>query len=513
RSLIEAGARVNTRDSQGMTALHYATIANNRTAVQLLLNEGNASPQVRNNSGWVALHFAAHFGFDEIIVQLLKYGCALNPRTATDETPFDLALRQKHAKCVRLLESFENRALINCPLKHEWFHEYLIDRKSSEQLLQNQGLKDGLFLIRYSKQKQHVLVLVHNERVYHFLIQRKRQFYSINDGPYFKTLNELVSYYHRFADGLPATLQIPALRSLNSAELACQQQQMRWISAEDVQIGLLIGYGKYGRVHHGVWRKKAFLTIEIAVKVLHDSDNHDCRRANEEDVLLREMQALRTLRNPHIVKIYGFCKGSPLMILEEMMPYGSLLDYVRSNAEELNVEYHLKLWLAQIALGMRYLERNRFVHGDLALRNVLLASETRAKISEFGTARLVGSNQLDISNACVQSPIVQWYAPECIKFARFTNASDVWSFGVTLWELYSFGEQPFAYEHCSGLRVLRFIESGERLERPEQCARKIYALMLMCWSYECDQRPTFEQICQLISEESFFENIRGEIET
>lgn len=141
---------------------------------------------------------------------------------------------------------------------------------------------------------------------------------------------------------------------------------------------------------------------------------------------------------------------------------------------------------------MSYLESSGFVHRDLACRNVLLSSQSCAKISDFGLSRAVGVES-DYYKATQRGKWpVKWYAPESIYYKTFSHASDVWSFGICLWEMFSLGEHPYADQ--DSFEVLRQIEEGIRLPRPRLANDDVFALMHDCWAYNPDARPSFSQL-------------------
>ena len=130
------------------------------------------------------------------------------------------------------------------------------------------------------------------------------------------------------------------------------------------------------------------------------------------------------------------------MVLE-LVELGSMLDYIVEQSKSVRPDLELNLWAAQVACGMMYLESQRFIHRDLAARNVLLASKFQAKISDFGLSTLTAEGKDYYQASQGGRWPIKWYAPECVNYGTFTHASDVWSFGVLLWEMFSFGEQPY----------------------------------------------------------------------
>jgi serine/threonine protein kinase len=151
------------------------------------------------------------------------------------------------------------------------------------------------------------------------------------------------------------------------------------------------------------------------------------------------------------------------------------------------------------AAGMQYLEENKIVHRDLALRNLLVAPGTNEKyiikISDFGLSRIMEKDYYKTDD--ITMPI-RWSAPEVLEKGIFTLKSDVWSFGIVLWEIFTFGKLPY-FEYKKNLEVIEKILSGYKLEKPENCPNVIYELMLQCWNKNYEERPTFKKVCLILN--------------
>ncbi|ELU12861.1 hypothetical protein CAPTEDRAFT_223117 [Capitella teleta] len=256
-------------------------------------------------------------------------------------------------------------------------------------------------------------------------------------------------------------------------------------------------------------------TVTVAVKMLHESADEALRQD-----FLREIDLSKTIGcHPHVVSMLGCCvQALPLCLVVEHMPGGDLLQHLRSlrlpKKEEVNTEFptpHLLLSYArQISVGMvswqfighsqsftskrlqEFLTQKGFVHRDLATRNVLVSADrTTAKIGDFGLTRYIYDDHVYVTRRGSKLPL-KWMAPEAIFDLVFTAQSDVWSFGVVLWELVTLGGTP--YPGVANRQLLRLIQRGHRMERPDGCSEALYGIMLQCWNKEPSSRPPFTEL-------------------
>uniref|UniRef100_A0A8C6TFV3 Tyrosine-protein kinase n=1 Tax=Neogobius melanostomus TaxID=47308 RepID=A0A8C6TFV3_9GOBI len=243
-----------------------------------------------------------------------------------------------------------------------------------------------------------------------------------------------------------------------------------------------LGSGNFGTVMKGIYKMRK-TEKHVAVKVLKNDDNNPAVR----EEMLREANVMQQLDNPYIVRMIGICEAENLMLVMELAELGPLHKFLQKN-RTISLKNITEL-VHQVCMGMKYLEEHNFVHRDLAARNVLLVTQHYAKISDFGLSKAVGDDQnYYLAKAHGKWP-VKWYAPECINYFKFSSKSDVWSFGVLMWEAYSYGQKP--YKGMKGNDVMQMIESGSRMEAPANCPPEMYDLMTTCWTYKADERPSF----------------------
>lgn len=220
---------------------------------------------------------------------------------------------------------------------------------------------------------------------------------------------------------------------------------------------------------------------------------------------LKEAAIMHSIEHENIVRLYGVVLDTDsLMLVTELAPLRSLLECLKDSSLRCNFLTVPTLceFAIQICNGMMYLENKRLIHRDLAARNILVFSKNKVKISDFGLSKALGAGKdyytVKISPA-LKLPIA-WCAPECINFLKFTSASDVWAYAVCLWEIFSYGFQP--WPASTGPQILEAIDfpNCQRLEQPDCCPKEYYTLMLKCWAHVPEKRPKFTDIYKMLPE-------------
>ncbi|XP_034564833.1 receptor tyrosine-protein kinase erbB-3a isoform X2 [Notolabrus celidotus] len=261
---------------------------------------------------------------------------------------------------------------------------------------------------------------------------------------------------------------------------------VRILKPTDLRKIKLIGNGVFGQVHKGIWIPEGdTVKLPVAIKTIHDRTG---RQTFHE--LTDHMMMIGSLDHANVVRILGICPGASLQLVTQLSSQGSLLEHVRNCKNKLSPQRLLN-WCVQIAKGMYYLEENRVVHRNLAARNVLLKNNYTAQISDYGIADLLYPDDKKYFYNEIKAPI-KWMALESILFRRYTHQSDVWSYGVTVWEMMSYGAEPYATMRPQ--EVPDLLEKGERLSQPQICTIDVYMVMVKCWMIDENVRPTFKEL-------------------
>ncbi|XP_044587688.1 tyrosine-protein kinase Abl isoform X3 [Cotesia glomerata] len=366
--------------------------------------------------------------------------------------------------------------------KHSWYHGR-IARNAAEYLLSS-GI-NGSFLVRESESSpgQRSISLRYEGRVYHYRINEDsdgKMFVTTESK--FNTLAELVHHHSMLADGLITQLLYPAPKHNKPTVFPLSPEPDEWeINRTDIVMRHKLGGGQYGDVYEAVWKR---YNMTVAVKTLKE-DTMALKDFLEEAAIMKEM------KHRNLVQLLGVCtREPPFYIITEFMSKGNLLDYLRNESKHQINAVVLMHMATQIASGMSYLESRNFIHRDLAARNCLVGENHLVKVADFGLARLMRDDTYT-AHAGAKFPI-KWTAPEGLAYNKFSTKSDVWAFGILLWEIATYGMSP--YPGVDLTDVYHMLEKGYRMECPPGCPPKVYELMRQCWQWSAIERPTFKEI-------------------
>uniref|UniRef100_A0A4W3JHI4 Focal adhesion kinase 1 n=1 Tax=Callorhinchus milii TaxID=7868 RepID=A0A4W3JHI4_CALMI len=261
------------------------------------------------------------------------------------------------------------------------------------------------------------------------------------------------------------------------------------IQRERIELGRCIGEGQFGDVHQGIYTSPENPTLQVAIKTCKN-----CTSDSVTEKFLQEALTMRQFDHPHIVKLIGVITENPVWIIMELCTLGELRSFLQVRKYSLDLA-SLILYAHQLSTALSYLESKRFVHRDIAARNVLVSSVDCVKLGDFGLSRYMEDSTY--YKASKGKLPIKWMAPESINFRRFTSASDVWMFGVCMWEILMYGVKPF--QGVKNNDVIGRIENGERLPMPPNCPPTLYSLMTKCWAYDPSRRPRFNELKQQLS--------------
>jgi serine/threonine protein kinase len=272
----------------------------------------------------------------------------------------------------------------------------------------------------------------------------------------------------------------------------------RELSPATIIIESVIGGGEFGDVCRGCLRLNAWSTqtTTVAIKTLKGAATEQNRCD-----FLTEASIMAQFKNENVIRLEGVVtKSHPLMIVTEYMDNGSLDKFLRLNQSNLQLKQMIRM-LKDVSNGMKYLADMNYIHRDLAARNILVNKDLVCKVADFGLSREIEQNLMNGGVEGVYTTKggkipVRWTALEACLYSKFTCASDVWSFGVLMWEVLSLGERP--YWSWQNTDVVKALKCHYRLPPPKSCPDCLYKLMLNCWLVDRQTRPKFDNISLIL---------------
>ncbi len=271
------------------------------------------------------------------------------------------------------------------------------------------------------------------------------------------------------------------------APIPSEQINKQWEidSKDEIRLIKKLSEGRFKEVWEGTWNK----AMRVAVKTIKPGKTMPAEEFLHETVIMKQ------LSHSKLVELYAVSTAvstheEPIYIVMELMTNGSLLDYLWRNKQSFEQRQLIEM-CGEIAEGMAYLESKKCIHRDLAARNVLVSGNLTCKVGNFGRARVINEGVSYQDSTTIKLPI-KWTAPESIKHHRFSFKSDVWSFGIVLYEVITYGRFPYA--GMTNPEVRDKVLQGYRMFKPPGCPDKLYDIMLHCWREEPESRLTFDSL-------------------
>uniref|UniRef100_A0A8C5L9W1 Tyrosine-protein kinase n=1 Tax=Jaculus jaculus TaxID=51337 RepID=A0A8C5L9W1_JACJA len=346
---------------------------------------------------------------------------------------------------------------------YDWFAGN-ISRSQSEQLLRQEDKKGTV-------------------KHYHVHTNAENKLY-LAENYCFDSIPKLIHYHQHNSAGMITRLRHPVSTKANKVPVSVSLGSGIWeLKREEISLLKELGSGQFGVVQLGKWKGQ----YDVAVKMIKEG-------AMSEDEFFQEAQIMMKLSHPKLVKFYGVCsKKYPIYIVTEYITNGCLLNYLKNHGKGLEPSQLLEMCY-DVCEGMAFLESHQFIHRDLAARNCLVDSDLSVKVSDFGMTRYVLDDQY-VSSVGTKFP-VKWSAPEVFHYFKYSSKSDVWAFGILMWEVFSLGKQP--YDLYDNSQVVVKVSQGHRLYRPQLASDTTYQIMYSCWHELPEKRPTFQQLLSSI---------------
>ncbi|XP_060935369.1 tyrosine-protein kinase BTK [Limanda limanda] len=370
--------------------------------------------------------------------------------------------------------------------KFDWYCKNM-NRSQAEKLLKNEN-KDGGFLVRDSSKVGKYTVSLFSRgggetggscRHYNICTTAQGLFY-LAEKHYFSTIPELINYHQHNAAGLVSRLKYIVSNRALPPSTAGLGYGVWEIDPNCLTFIKELGTGQFGVVKYGKWQGQH----DVAIKMIKEGSM--C-----EDDFIEEAKTMMKLHHENLVQLYGVCtKQRPIYIVTEFLSNGCLLSYLREGLKQHPTAVQLLEMCKDVSEGMAYLEENQYIHRDLAARNCLVDDNGTIKVTDFGLSRYVLDDEYTSSEGS-KFP-VRWSPPEVLLYCKFSSKSDIWAYGVLMWEIYTLGQLP--YERLNNTEIVEQVSRGLRLYRPQPANVKVYNIMTTCWCDKPEDRPNFQEL-------------------
>nr|XP_061792821.1 tyrosine-protein kinase BTK-like [Nerophis lumbriciformis] len=370
--------------------------------------------------------------------------------------------------------------------RHDWYCKNT-NRSQAEELLKTEN-KDGGFMVRDSSKPGKYTVSLFSKgggeaggccKHYNICITPQGQYY-LAEKHNFNTIPELIYYHQHNSAGMFSRLKYIVSNRTRPPSTAGLGYGMWEIDPSCLTFIRVLGMGQFGEVRHGKWKGQH----DVAIKMIIPG-------AMSEDDFIEEAKIMMTLHHENLVQLYGVCtKTSNIYIVTEFLSNGCLLTYLREGLRQHPTSVQLLEMCKDVSEGMAYLESKQYIHRDLAARNCLVDGNGTVKVADFGLSRYVLDDEYT-SSAGSKFP-VRWSPPEVLLCCRFSSKSDIWAYGVLMWEVYTLGKLP--YDRLNNNDIVAQVSRGLRLYRPQMACEKVYSIMSSCWLDKADERPTFQEL-------------------
>ncbi|XP_056294951.1 tyrosine-protein kinase BTK [Pseudoliparis swirei] len=376
--------------------------------------------------------------------------------------------------------------------RFDWYSKNM-NRSQAEHLLKTEN-KDGGFLVRDSSKAGKYTVSLFSKgggetggscRHYNICTTTQEQFY-LAEKHNFGTIPELINYHQHNAAGMVSRLKYIISNRAQPPSTAGLGYGVWEIDPHHLTFIKELGNGQFGVVKYGKWQGQH----DVAIKMIKEG-------SMSEDDFIEEAKVMMKLRHKNLVQLYGVCtKQRPIYIVTEFLSNGCLLTYLREGLTQHPTAVQLLEMCKDVSEGMAYLESQQYIHRDLAARNCLVDGNGTIKVTDFGLSRYVLDDEYT-SSAGSKFP-VRWSPPEVLLYCKFSSKSDIWAYGVLLWEVYTLGRLP--YERLNNTEIVDQVSRGLRLFRPQLANEKVYSIMTSCWLEKADERPTFQELALTVQD-------------